>query len=166
MRSGWKTQAILTDAKRSGYGSILTVRRVRLYGGTFPSYISESRWGAAAPCASGAEAGQGFGGAQLAFKMALENLDGIAAQVLAAAAWPGIAGKRRGRRAQHAQGDLPRIGRERAGVGGTVRWAEEAVSVAVEEDFARLQGFAADGAVGDVGQQPHEAGHPERKVRE
>lgn len=112
----------------------------------------------------GAEAGQGFGGAEFAFEVAFEGLPSEAAEVVAATARPDFGGEGGGGGAQHALRELPGVGRERAGVAVAMDGAEESVSVGVEGDFAGEEGFSAGGAVGDVWQQAHEAGQPEGEV--
>ena len=112
------------------------------------------------------EADEDFGGAELALEVALEGLEGEAAQVLGAAAGPGLGGKGGGWRTQHALRQQPRIRGKGAGIAVAMEVAEEAITQGVEAGFAGHEGLAAGGAVRDVGQQAHQAGHPEGEIGE
>jgi len=157
-------------------------------------YAPILRPGTSAAFSSPAETVEGFGGAEFAFEVALEGLEGEAAEVLGAAARPGLGGEGGGGGAQHALGEEPGVGREEGCAGGAVEGAVKAVRVGVEVDagavalrwlaisvarsFAgsrRARGtkgvchtewISAGGAAADVGEQAHEAGHPELKVGE
>jgi antitoxin PrlF len=112
------------------------------------------------------EARERFGGAEFAFEVALDGLEGEAAQILGAAAGPGFGGKGGDRGMQDALGQLPGIGAELAGADRAMNGAEEAVAVDAEPNFRAVQGLATGRAVEQVGEQAHEAGHPELEVGE
>src|SRR5579863_801444 len=59
---------------------------------------------------SSAQPGQRFGGAQLALEVAFEDVEGEAAEILGAAAGKLLVCECGGRGAEHAQGELPRVG--------------------------------------------------------
>ena len=98
--------------------------------------------------------------------MALEGLEGEAAQILGTAAGPGLVGEGGDGGVQDALGKLPGVAAEVAGAAVAMKGAEEAVTEGVEVGLASVEQLSASGAVEEVGEQAHEAGHPELEVGE
>jgi hypothetical protein len=106
--------------------------------------------GAGAHLGSAAQPSQRLGRAEFAFEVALEGLEGEAAQVLGAAARPEFGGKGGDGGAEHALGQLPGVGGKSAAA--AMDGTEETVCVGVEGNLAWLKRFTTRGAVGDVRQ--------------